>query len=189
MVTTRNSSRRTVQVARVVLIAGIAGTLTVGVFATSAPRQLPPENILAAQVLLPLLKDLHQRLQPHFFARPGTLPPSPFTGQRTAVVAITVGREKVKVDDNVMRALERLLNWDPLSAPASPEAELFDKWLAELKVKTTAVIAVQAPQTTCDADCVIQRISHLDESFGRSKKQREERRYQLLLDALVAAVK
>lgn len=174
---------------RIVLLVVAALGLSPAFAATVQTQQLPPENLVAAQVLLPLLKDLHRRLQPHFRAWPGTLPPSPFTGQRTAIVAITIGRKQVEVDEDVKHALERLLKWDPTSATSSPEAMLFDEFLQQLKVKTGAFVAVQTDQVTCDTNCVMQRFTRLDHAFGRSRKQREDARDYLMLEALAAAVK
>ena len=167
----------------------LLAALLITSLAASPQPQLPPENLVAAEQLLPLLKDLNQRLQPHFRVWQGALPPSPFTGQRSAAVAISIGRKQVKVDESVRQALGRLVKWDPTSDPGSAEAILFDEWLRELRTKTAGIIAVKSDLTTCDTDCVVERLTRLDGTFGRSNKERQELRDYLMVEALTAAVK
>jgi hypothetical protein len=43
----------------------------------------------------------------------GTLPPSPFTGTPTTLIAVRIGTETVEIDPKVVSALEQLRAWNP----------------------------------------------------------------------------
>lgn len=150
--------------------------------------QTGTETETAARALVPLLKSVRQRLQPRLGVQPGSLPPSPFTGTQTTVVAVRIGEKEVKVDPRVRSALDRLLAWNMQMSPQSADATLFDHWLDHVRIKAAAVPAPGSTALECDTQCAIDRFTELGEAFGRSQKDREEMRDQLLLEALIDAV-
>jgi hypothetical protein len=142
----------------------------------------------AARALVPLLESVRERLRPRLGIGFGTLPPSPFTGTPTTLIAVRIGTETVKVDPKVVSALEQLRAWNPAAAPDGPAAILFDHWLDQLKLKASVVRDPRSAALQCDTACLIERFTRLDEAFGSSQRERQELRDRLLLDALVAAV-
>jgi hypothetical protein len=147
-----------------------------------------PDTEAAARALVPLLKSVRERLQPRLGIQPGTLPPSPFTGRQSTVVAVRIGEKEVSVEPKVREALDRLLAWNQKMTPDSPDAILFDHWLDRVKIKATTVAPPGSTSIECDTQCAINRFTELGEAFGPSRKDREEMRDQLLLDALIDAV-
>lgn len=142
-----------------------------------------PDTPTAARALVPLLKDVKARLRPRVGIVPGEPQPSPFTGTQTTLFSIGIGKRSVPVDPKVAKAIDQLLAWKIDDPSQTAEAVLFDHWLTQLTVKAATVGVLN-----CDAACVIARFAAPDEAFGKTPKEREEMRDQLLLDALAAAV-
>jgi hypothetical protein len=140
----------------------------------------------AARALVPLLEGVKQRAEPAVTIKPGTLPNSPFTGRQTTLFAFTVSRRSLPVDSRVVAAIDRLIAWHA-EGPADDDAVLFDEWLAELTSRSAAA-ALLAGQGVCDTACVVTRMTTLDETWGRSPRNRAELRDETLLDALSAVV-
>ncbi len=143
-----------------------------------------PDTETAARALVPLLNNVKQRLRPRAgIVVPGNPQPSPFTGTVTTLLSFGIGKKEVPVDPKVVKAIDQLLAWKIGAEDQIAEAVLFDHWLTQLTVKAAIV-----GQLNCDAACVVQKFAEPDQAFGRSQKEREETRNQLLLDALAAAV-
>ena len=66
-----------------------------------------------------------------------------------------------------------------------PEAVLFNHWLTALRLRGGGL---KTPPSTCDTACVVELFTDPDEAFGKSAREREELRDQLLLEALIVAV-
>jgi hypothetical protein len=161
--------------------------------ATQQPRtiELDAETLAArtdaARSLIPLLEGVRRRTQSRVDVQRGTVPDSPFAGTQTTLFAISLGKRSVAVDPQVVKAMDRLLAWEPGNRAAEVEAALFDEWLDWLTVKTSA-LATRKGLVLCDARCVTQTMTQLDETWGSSASERAEFRDQLLLDALTEAV-
>lgn len=165
--------------AAMLVLSSVGGTL-------SAQAGVDTES--AARALVPLLKSVRQRLQPRVGITPGALPPSPFTGTQTAIVAVRIGEKEVNIEPKVRAALDRLLAWNMEMSPESPDAALFSHWLSHVRLKAVSVPPPGSTSMDCDTACAVARFTEPGEAFGSSRKAREEMRDQLLLDALIAAV-
>lgn len=164
-------------------------TLLPGVVAPAGAAQAAPDVEKAARTLVPLLKGVRERLQPRVTVQPGTLPPSPFTGQQSTVAAVQVGKTEVQVDEGVRQALDRLLAWNRQLEPETADATLFVYWLDRVRVKAASVRPPGSTSIECDTACAIERFTKPGEAFGDTRKSREDMRDQLLLEALIDAVK
>lgn len=144
----------------------------------------------AARALVPLLKDVKAHAQPGATVKPGSAPNSPFTGQPSTLFAFTLSKRSVPVDPRVMEALDRLLQWH--IAPGEPGAAdtlaLFDRWLVELEARSSNALRLAGAPGLCDVNCVVARMTTLDEAWGSSPKTRGDVRDEMMLDALKAAV-
>lgn len=173
----------------------VAGAvLVVNLFCVSAPSGLGAQSAApgveaAARALVPLLNGVRERLQPRVGVQPGTLPPSPFTGQQSTAVAMRIGKGDVRVDENVRQAVDRLLAWDRKVEPETDDATLFVHWLDHVRVRATTMRPPGTTSLDCDTACAVERFTKPGEAFGRSKGDREEMRDQLLLEALASAVR
>lgn len=150
--------------------------------------QAAPDTEAAAKALVPLLKSVRQRLQPHIGIEPGSLPPSPFTGRQSTMIAVRIGEKEVNVDPRVREALDRLLAWDLKPSSDASTATLFGHWLDRLQSRAGAMGPPGSPPAACDTACTVERFTKPGEAFGQSRKAREETRDQLLLEALAEAV-
>ena len=146
-----------------------------------------PQRQEAARKLVPLLRDVQRHAQPGATVAPGTVPNSPFTGTQTTLFAFTISKRSVPVDPRVVRAMNQLLDWNIGAAGREAEAALFDDWLVELQARSVAAVRLSGGGL-CDVNCVVTRMTTLDESWGASPKGRDDARDELLLDALTAAV-
>jgi hypothetical protein len=165
--------------------------------AAAAPGQSVPPIVLgatlaqrqeAARALVPLLKDVKAHAQPGATLKPGTVPDSPFAGTQTTLFAFTLSKRSVPVDPRVVTAMNRLLSWN-IGAPAQEEnAQLFDRWLIELEARSSGAMRLQGATGLCDVNCVVARMTTLNESWGSSPRNRADVRDELLLDALKVAV-
>jgi len=169
-----------------VLLALAVGVSLVAGSATTLQDTVSREA--AARALVPLLESVRERLRPHLGVGFGTLPPSPFTGMPTTLIAVRIGTESVEIDPSVVLALEQLRGWKPDAAPDGAEAVLFDHWLDQLKLKATVLRDPRSTAPECDTACVIRRFTQLEAAPGSSRREREELRDRLLLEALSAAV-
>jgi hypothetical protein len=141
----------------------------------------------AARSLIPLLEGVRRRAQSRGIVERGSVPDSPFAGTQTTLFAISIGKRSVPVDPQVVQAMDRLLAWEPGNRAAEAESALFDAWLDQLSVKTSA-LATRKSVVACDAACVVQTVTKLDEVWGPAPSDRAEVRDQVLLDALIDAV-
>jgi hypothetical protein len=161
------------------------------------PQTTPPDIVIGATVaqrqeaarrLVPLLKAVQTHAQPTATVRPGSVPNSPFTGTQTTLFAFTFSKRNVPVEPRVITAMNRLLDWNVGASGHEAEARLFDRWLVELQTRSAAAVRLSGGGL-CDLNCVVARMTTLDESWGSSPKGRDDARDELLLDALTAAVK
>ena len=142
----------------------------------------------AARSLIPLLEPVQEKATQRYQVEKGTVPDSPFTGTQTTAVAVTIGRKNQPVDPQVVRAMEKLLDWEPGDRSAKEESALFDAWMAELS-KRASSIATKRGIVACDTGCVVQTITALDDAWGKDARERSANRDQLLYDTFVDAVK
>jgi hypothetical protein len=161
-----------------------------------APGQTPPITLgatvaqrqEAARALVPLLKDVKAHAQTGPTVKPGTVPDSPFTGTQTTLFAFTLSKRSVPVDPRVVSAMDRLLAWN-ISAPGHEDnAQLFDRWLVELQARSSGALRLQGQPGLCDVNCVVARMTTLNETWGSSPRDRADVRDELLLEALRVAV-
>ncbi len=160
-----------------------------GLLATTAPQALaqdtPMTTEAAAKALVPLLGGVRERVDASRWSLgPGSLPPSPFTGRQSQIVALTLGRSPVAVDPKVRKAMDQLQAWN-IGGPPGPEAVLFGHWLNALQLRGAGL---KTPPAPCDTTCVVELFTSPGEKFGSGQRQREEMRDRLLLEALVVAV-
>ncbi len=141
----------------------------------------------AARALVPLLKDVRTHAQPGATVKPGTVPDSPFAGTQTTLFAFTVSKRAVPVDLRVVTAMNQLLDWNIGASGNEHLAQLFDRWLIELEARSTGAMRLTGGGL-CDVNCVVKRMTTLDETWGRSPRNRADTRDELLLDALKVAV-
>ena len=141
----------------------------------------------AARALLPLLGDVRRRAEAPVVVAPGTVPDSPFAGTQTTLFAFTVSKRSVPVDQRVVRAMEQLMAWNPGGAGNDATGHLFDQWLAALQTKNAGVALLRG-EGPCDMNCVVRRMTTLDECWGAVSRGRAEARDEMLLTALTDVV-
>lgn len=195
------------------LVTGLAIALSAGLPAASPqltlsaaspqltlPRSTPPpatpqivigatvaQRQEAARSLVPLLKKVQAHAQPGTAVAPGSAAPSPFTGAQSTLFAFTISKRSVPVEPRVLAAMNRLLDWN-VGAPGHDEdAQLFDQWLMELESRSSAAARLSGGGV-CDVNCIVGRMTTLDEAWGKDPRGRDDARDELLLDALKAAV-
>lgn len=145
----------------------------------------------AARALVPLLKDVKAHAQPGTTLKPGSAPNSPFTGQPSTLFAFTLSKRSVPVDPRVMEAMDRLLQWQTMPGDAGAAGDtlaLFDRWLVELEARSSNALRLAGAPGLCDVNCVVARMTTLNEAWGSSPKTRGDVRDEMMLDALKAAV-
>lgn len=139
----------------------------------------------AARALVPLLAGVRERIETsRWSVRPGSLPPSPFTGRQSQIVGLTVGKSPGEVDPKVRKAMEQLQAWKIGGTPG-PEAVLFGHWLTALRLRGSTL---RTPPSDCDTACVVDLFTEPGGAFGPSPAERAAVRDQLLLEALVVAI-
>jgi len=179
------------------LLAALTISTTLAVPPAHAQPQTPAPQIAigatvaqrqeAARALIPLLKDVRTHAQPGATTKPGTVPNSPFTGTQTTLFAFTVSKRSVPVDLRVVTAMNQLLDWNIGASGNEHLAQLFDRWLIELEARSTGALRLTGGGL-CDVNCVVKRMTTLDETWGSSPRNRADVRDELLLDALKVAV-
>jgi hypothetical protein len=146
----------------------------------------PEQRREAARALVPLLSDVKGHAQPGFEVKPGGAPPSPLTGRPSTLFAFTITRRSTAVDSRVVEAMDQLLSWEIGNPGQGDRAILFDRWLVELQARSTAALRLSGGGL-CDVNCVVERMTTLNDAWG-SPQGRRDARDELLLDALTAAV-
>ncbi len=141
----------------------------------------------AARAMVPLLGSVKAHAQPGTSVTSGGAPNSPFTGTQTTLFSFTLSRRSVPVDPRVVTAMNRLLDWNVGAAGRDQEARLFDQWLMELQSRSTAAMSLTGGGV-CDLNCVVTRMTTLNETWGPTARGRADARDEVLLDALTAAV-
>lgn len=141
----------------------------------------------AARALVPLLKGVRTHAQPGATLKPGTVPDSPFAGTQTTLFAFTLSKRSVPVDQRVVTAMNRLLDWNIGASGNDDIAQLFDRWLIELEARSTGALRLSGGGL-CDVNCIVKRMTTLDETWGSSPRNRADVRDELLLEALRVAV-
>jgi hypothetical protein len=178
------------------LLAACAVAAAVAATPSIGRTQTPPQIVIgatvaqrqdAARTLIPLLKDVRTHAQPGATMKPGTVPNSPFAGTQTTLFAFTLSKRSVPVDLRVVTAMNRLLDWNIGASGHDDLAQLFDKWLVELEARSTGAMRLSGGGL-CDVNCVVKRMTTLDETWGSSPRNRADVRDELLLDALKVAV-
>jgi hypothetical protein len=185
---------------RAVFVAALAIGLSLPAAADQAkPAQQQPQTIeldaasmaahtQAARSLIPLLEPVKEKATQRYQVEKGSVPDSPFTGTQTTAVAVTIGRKNQPVDPQVVKAMEKLLDWEPGDRSAKEETALFDAWMAELS-KRASSIATKKGIVACDTGCVVQTVTALDDAWGKDARERSANRDQLLYDTFVDAVR
>lgn len=178
----------------VAVLVGLLPSAAQGQTSAEAPSQIVigatvAQRQEAARALVPLLGDLKAHAKPGLTIQPGGAAKSPMTGQQSTLFAFTISRRSVPVDTRVVAAMDQLLAWD-IGGPPSPETlKVFDAWLIELQARATAASALRAAGPgLCDVNCIVSRMTTLNETWGASPKGRRDARDELLLDTLTAAV-
>lgn len=177
---------------RALTTAAVAAALAVTVAAQNTAPQIvigatAAERKEAARALVPLLEDVKAHAQPGATVKPGSVPNSPFTGTQTTLFAFELSKRSVPVDPRVVAAMNQLLAWNVAADGNEEVARLFDKWLVELEARSTGALQLSGGGL-CDVQCVVRRVTTLDETWGRSPRDRAEARDELLLDTLRVAV-
>lgn len=174
-----------------VVITAVAATPSIGRTQTPPPQIVIGATVAqrrdAARALIPLLKDVRTHAQPGATMKPGTVPDSPFAGAQTTLFAFTLSKRSVPVDQRVIRAMNQLLDWNIGASGHDDLAQLFDTWLIELEARSTGAMRLSGGGL-CDVNCVVKRMTTLDETWGSSPRSRADVRDELLLDALKVAV-
>ena len=62
--------------------------------------------------------------------------------------------------------MEQLMAWNPGDPGNDATGHLFDQWLAALQTKNAGVVLLRGG-APCDMDCVVRRMTTLDETLGR----------------------
>jgi hypothetical protein len=141
----------------------------------------------AARALVPLLRSVKTHAQPGVTVKPDSAPNSKLTGRPSTLFAFTVSRRSVPVDPRVVAAMDRLLAWN-IGGPATEQtSQLFDRWLIELEARSTAALKASGGGL-CGVDCIVARMTTLNETWGPSPKGRADARDELLLDAMRVVV-
>jgi hypothetical protein len=83
--------------------------------------------------------------------------------------------------------MNELLDWNVSAGGRSDLAQLFDRWLIELEARSTGAMRLNGGGL-CDVNCVVKRMTTLNETWGSSPRNRADVRDELLLDALKVAV-
>ncbi|HUE84822.1 MAG TPA: penicillin acylase family protein [Vicinamibacterales bacterium] len=156
------------------------------VASTAAP--IVQDVTVAARALVPLLRDVRARIEPRVTVEPGTLPPSPFTGRNSTLFAVRIGVRSRDVDEEVVKAMDRLLRWDTRQPLGAEDRTLVERWLEVLQVKVLSRLAAAGLPVECDQVCVVQRLTNPDSVFGANAREQQEARDDVLLEALIEAV-
>ena len=174
-----------------IVIVAVAATPSIGRTQTPPPQIVIGATVAqrqeAARAPIPLLKDVRTHAQPGVTTKPGTVPDSPFAGTQTALFAFTLSKRSVPVDQRVVRAMNQLLDWNIGASGHEDLAQLFDTWLIELEARSSGAMRLTGGGL-CDVNCVVKRMTTLDETWGSSPRNRADVRDELLLDALKVAV-
>ena len=159
--------------------------LLIGGVVLPAAQESPMSTEEAARALVPLLAGVRERIDTsRWRVRPGSLPPSPFTGRQSQIIGLTVGKSPVQVDPEVRQAMEQLQAWK-VDGPPGREAVLFGHWLTALQLRGSNL---RTPPSACDTACVVDLFTEPGEAFGSTPDERAATRDQLLLETLVVAV-
>ncbi len=142
----------------------------------------------AARALVPLLKNVKAHARPGATMKPGTAPKSPFTGMPTTLFAFTVSKHNVPVDPRVVTAMNRLLDWNIGADNQQENAQLFDRWLIELEARSSNARRLSGEAGLCEVNCVVARMTTLNETWSRSPKNRADVRDEMMLEAFKVAV-
>ena len=157
----------------------IAGLVTAQAQAEMVPR-----------ALVPFLKDLRQTAQqPQLVVEPGTLPPSPITGRNSTLVAIRIGTRSVELDPKVVEVIDRLAAWDVREPLGAADQQIVGEWVDELRVALLARLAARGTGVGCDDECVVRHLTKPSTLLGETREEQVEMRNELLLNALIEAVK
>jgi hypothetical protein len=143
-----------------------------------------------ARTLVPLLEDVRRAIGPHLTVNPGSLPPSPITGRRSALFAIRIGVESVDVDERVVKGMDRWLEWIKRPKSLSPDDEaLIGRWVDELHVKIAGRLLAKGVATSfCDDVCLAGYVRNPNTLFDGSERERREQQQRVVLDTFAAAV-
>lgn len=154
---------------------------------TTATARAQPDLLATAKTLVPLLAELRDKVSPHLTVRPGTLPPSPFTGRSSTIVAVQVGRESLDVEPRTLAAMDRLLAWDRTQPLPPEDRALVERWIEELRLALIARMPGPARDSGCDNACVVAELTGAGVLFQGTAAERADARNAVLLDALAAA--
>lgn len=160
----------------------VATALILGV----ASAQAQPEVV--ARALVPILKDLRQATRQQVVVEPGTLPPSPFSGRNSTLVAVTIGKRSVELAPAVIEALDRLAAWDVREPLSAGDQQIVRDWVEELRVAIMGRMAARGTSVGCDDECLVQHLTKPSTLLGATREEQVETRNDIMLDALVDAV-
>lgn len=153
----------------------------VDIEAQTAQRQV------AATTVVPLLRDVRKQAQGGVQMRQGDPPNSPFTGTQTTLFSMSVSKRE-PAPPEVLKALDRLIEWNPGDRMAEADARLFDDVFDDVSTRMLALGAQVEAGVKCDRACILSRLTKLDETWGPDPRRRAAVRDQMLLDAVTSVV-
>ena len=169
-------------------IAAVVGWLVICQAGPQVAASMVQDVEAAARLLVPLLGDVRNAIRPQVTVEPTQLPPSPFTGRSSTLFAVQIGFREQQVDESVVKVMDRLLAWDRKTPLSDEDRELVDNWLEELQPKVAGRLLAAGLPAACERACLIQRLRNPDSIFGKTAKEQQETRDDILLQAFIAAV-
>lgn len=173
--------------AAIALTASLAGPLRAAQSPQLSLGATVEQRQEAARRLVPLLKEVQAHAQPGPTVKPGPAANSPFTGMPSTLFNFSLSKRTVPIDQRVVDAMNRLLDWNIGASGQDENAQLFDRWLIELEARSAGAMALSGGGL-CDVSCVVTRMTTLNETWGSSPRDRADSRDELLLDAFKVAV-
>jgi hypothetical protein len=137
-----------------------------------------------ARELVPVLRDLRREI----VVEQGTLPPSPFTGRNSTLIAIRVGVRSLAAPPEALRLIDRLIarpKQEPLNAS---ERAVVAKWVETLRAAVQRRLALAGKDPTCSDACVVQHLIGPSDLFGTTRRQQRGLRNDIILDTLIESL-
>lgn len=149
--------------------------------------QEPPEPVVRA--LAPVLKDARAHIPSRVTVEPATLPPSPITGRNSTLVAFSIGRKAMSLEQGVIDLIDRLLEWDSKQPLLPADRAVVVEWIEALRADVSGRMSAGGGGKSCDNDCLIAHLTEPDSIFGNSRDEQVATRNEVLLTTLSKAVR
>lgn len=149
--------------------------------------QAPPEPVVRA--LAPILKDARAHIPSRVAVEPATLPPSPITGRNSTLVAFSIGRKAMSLEQGVIDLIDRLLAWDSKQPLPAADRAVVVEWIEALRADVSGRMNAGGGGKSCDNDCLVGHLTAPGSIFGDSRDEQVETRNEVLLTTLSAAVR